>query len=120
MKPVIDAAVLSAKRASSNPSMYEKAFITSFIFEYNAKRLDELAREPWTYLTSLKALSDAISVTKSSLQADAVASKYSYVAASKINGIYGNLFLGDTDFRNRFKVISSIYKLTTGLTLSIK
>jgi len=120
MQPVITSAILSAKRAKSNSTTFDKAFVTSFKFEYNAKRLNDLASEPWTYITSLKALNNAVSVTKSSMQADAVSSHYSYSAAGNINAIYGNLFLNETEFKNNFKVISSLYKSATGVTLSIK
>ena len=119
-RPAIDSAILSAKRANSNSSVFDKAFVTSLKFEYNAKRLDELARDPWYYITSLKALSDAVSVTKSSMQADAVSARYSYSAASSINSIYGNLFLKESAFTNSFKVLSGIYKSATGVSLSLK
>jgi len=120
MRPVIATAILSAKRAKAISSAFDKAFVTSLKFEYNAKRLDELASAPWTYITSLKALNNAVSVTKSSMQADAVSSHYSYSAAGNINAIYGNLFLNEIEFKNNFKLISSIYKSATGVTLSIK
>ena len=119
-RPAIDSAILSAKRASTNSSVFDKAFVTSIKFEYNAKRLDELARDPWYYITSLKALSDAVSVTKSSLQADAVSARYSNTAAANINSIYGNLFLKEWAFTNSFKIISGIYKSVTGVILSSK
>jgi hypothetical protein len=119
MQPVIASAILSAKRAGKNSSSFEKAFVASFKFEYNAKRLNELASMPWTYITSLKALNSAVSVTKSSLQADAVSSNYSFSSANKINSIYGNLFTSEEEFRNNLKLISEIYKSTTGIKLSI-
>ena len=120
MQPVVATAILSAKRAKANSSTFDKAFVTSLKFEYNAKRLDELASAPWTYITSLKALSNAVSVTKSSMQADAVSSHYSYSAANNINSIYGNLFLSEDEFKNNFKLIAGIYKSVTGVSLSIK
>jgi hypothetical protein len=119
-RTAIESAILSAKRADSNSSVFDKAFVVSLKFEYNAKRLNELAREPWYYITSLKALSDAVSVTKSSIQADNVSSHYSYSAAANINSIYGNLFLNESAFKSSFKIISNIYKLTTGVSLSLK
>ena len=119
-RPTIDSAILSAKRANTNSSVFDKAFVTSLKFEYNAKRLDELASAPWTYITSLKALNNAVSVTKSSMQADAVSSHYSYSAAGNINAIYGNLFLNEAEFKGNFKLIAGIYKTATGVTLSIK
>ena len=117
MQPVIATAILSAKRAKANSSAFDKAFVTSLKFEYNAKRLDELASAPWTYITSLKALNNAVSVTKSSMQADAVSSHYSYSAAGNINAIYGNLFLNEAGYKSNLNLIVGIYKSATGVTL---
>lgn len=118
-KSTIDAGIISAKRAGMNSNIFENAFIASFKFEYNAQRLNQLARSPWTYITSLKALNDAVSVTKSSMQADAVSAKYSYAAAVKINNIYGNLFTQEEDFKNGFKLIADIYKSSIGVQLKL-
>ncbi len=120
MAPMISSAVLSAKRANANPSKFEKAFVTSFKFEYNAKRLDELARAPWTYISSLKALSDAVSVTKQSAKADAISARYTDSAASSMNSTYGTLFLNEDAFRSGFQLVAGIYKSTTGISLSLK
>ena len=120
MEPMIHSAVLSAKRAAANSSIFDKAFVTSFKFEYNAKRLDELARAPWTYISSLKALQDAVSVTKQSALADSISARYSYVLANKLNSTYGNLFLAEQSYKDGFQIISSIYKAATGATLSGK
>lgn len=117
MESTIKSAILSAKRAASSPSSFDKSFITSFKFEYNAKRLDELAREPWTYISSLKALQDAVSVTKQSTLADSISSSYSFSSASKFNSTYGNLFLSEDQYRSAFGIINSIYKSTTGISL---
>ena len=76
MKPVITSAVVSAKRASANASTFEKAFVTSYKFEYNAMRLNDLARAPWTYISSLKALRDAVSVTNQSELADGISARF--------------------------------------------
>ena len=117
MQPVIATAILSAKRAKANSSAFDKAFVTSLKFEYNAKRLDELASAPWTYITSLKALYYAVSVSKSSMQADAVSSHYSYSAAVNINAIYVNLFLYEAGYKSNLNLIAGIYKSATGVTL---
>ena len=120
MASTINSAIVSAKRAALNVSMFDKAFVTSFKFEYNAKRLDELARAPWTYISSLKALRDAVSVTNQSELADSISNRYSYTSANKLNSTYGNLFLVEQSYRNGFQIISSIYKSVTGATLSRK
>jgi hypothetical protein len=120
MKPTIDSAILSTKRAALNSATFEKAFVTAFKFDYNAQRLNDLARSPWGYITSLKALNDAVSITKSSMQADAVSARYTYTAANKINAIYGNLFISEPEFKSSFKLVTEIYKSATGITLSTK
>ena len=117
MESTIASAVISAKRASLNSSSYEKAFVTSFKFEYNAKRLDELARAPWTYISSLKALRDAVSVTKQSELADSISSSYSLKAATNLNSAYGNLFISEQRFKDGFQLVAGIYKVATGITL---
>jgi hypothetical protein len=120
LQPTIASAVLSAKRASATASTFDKAFVTSFKFEYNAKRLDELARAPWTYISSLKELRDAVSVTNQSARADAISAKYSYSAAAKMNSTYGNLFTSEQEYKDAFRVVSDIYKSATGVSLSNK
>jgi hypothetical protein len=116
----IKSAIVSAKRASVNSATFDKAFLTSLKFEYNAKRLDELARQPWTYISSLKSLQDAVSVTKQSSLADSISASYSYSAALKFNATYGNLFLVEDDYKNGFQVINAIYKTVTRISLSGK
>jgi hypothetical protein len=120
MESAIKSAVLSAKRAALNPSTFEKAFLVSFKFEYNASRLDRLARVPWTYISSLKVLQDAVSVTKQSTLADSISSNYSFNSASKFNSTYGNLFLSEQDYKDAYQVISVIYKTATGISLAGK
>jgi hypothetical protein len=120
MESAISSAVLSAKRASVNGSAFEKAFVTSFKFEYNAAKLDKLARAPWTYISSLKVLQDAVSVTKQSALADSISANYSYSVATKFNSTYGNLFTSEQEFKNNFQVISGIYKSATGISLAGK
>jgi hypothetical protein len=117
MQLAIKSAIISAKRAASNVPNFDKTFIISFKFEYNARRLNDLAREPWTYISSLKALQDAVSVTKQSNLADSISSNFSMVAASKLNSTYGNLFLSEQNFKDEFQTINSIYKMTTGVSL---
>jgi len=120
MKPVITSAVVSAKRASANASTFEKAFVTSYKFEYNAMRLNDLARAPWTYISSLKALRDAVSVTNQSELADGISARYSLSSASKLNSTYGNLFLSEQEFKVGFQLVAAIYKNSTGVTISSK
>jgi hypothetical protein len=120
MKPIISSAIKSVKRASANQSTFDKVFLTSFKFEYNAQRLDELARVPWTYISSLKSLRDAVSVTQQSEKADSISASYNNNAAAAMNATYGNLFLNEEEYRTAFKVVSGIFKSVTGKTLSGK
>lgn len=114
MEDTISSAIVAAKRAEKNSSTFEKAFVTAFKFEYNAQRLDELARAPWTYISSLKALRDAVSVTKQSELADSISSRYSFKAASSFNSTYGNLFLSEPSYKEAFQLVASIYRSSTG------
>jgi hypothetical protein len=120
MEETISSAILAAKRAGKDSSSFEKAFVTAVKFEYNAKRLDELARAPWTYISSLKALKDAISVTKQSELADSISSRYSYKAALNFNSTYGNLFLSEQEFKDAFKLVASIYGDAVGKQITLK
>lgn len=117
-KPIIESAILSAKRAAATPAIYERAFIVSFKFQYNSQRLEELAREPWGYISSLKALQDAVSVTKQSNLADSISARYSYQAADKFNKTYGNLFLKEPEYREGFQIVSEIFQRITRNSLS--
>jgi hypothetical protein len=118
MKPMIDAAIVSAKRAGKNNSIFEKAFVTSFKFEYNAKRLDQLARAPWTYISNLKELRNAVSVTNQSELADSISNRYSFKAANSINATYRNLFLAEQDYREGFQLVALLYKNAIGKSIS--
>ena len=117
MKSFITSAIISTKRANLNSGTFEKAFVSSFKFEYNAKRLDELARAPWTYISSLKALKDAVSVTRQSELADSISNNYSLKAASGLNSTYGNLFLSEQEYKDGFHLVSEIYRTASGVTL---
>ena len=117
-KPIIDSAILSAKRAASTPAIYERAFMVSFKFQYNSQRLEELAREPWGYISSLKALQDAVSVTKQSDLADSISARYSYQAADKFNKTYGEIFLNEPEYKEGFQIVSEIFRKATRRSLS--
>ena len=118
-EPGITAAVLSAKRANSSPSLFEKAFVTSFKFEYNRIGLDNMASATWNYITNLKTLDSAIKVTRVSERADSVASSYTYSKAQYINMACGNTFFKESRFKSEFDLIAGIYKKTTKTTLSL-
>ena len=102
---------------NKNSSLFEKAFVAAYKFEYNRIRLDELASQPWTYITNLKSLNSAVAVTKMSEEADLVGDKYSYNGALRINSGCGNVFISEPEFTEPFSVIASIYKKATRLTL---
>lgn len=116
---LVEPAVLAAKRASKNASDFHKAFITALKFEHNKQRLDELARLPFRYIDSFKALDSAIKVTRLSEQADRVDSSYSYSGAKKINSICGKTFIAEAEFMEMFLAVSEVYKQVSGRKLTI-
>ena len=114
----IEPALLAIKRALKNSSNFEKAFVVALKFDYNQRGLDELARLPFRYINSIKALDSAIKVTRLSEDADAVAASYSYSGALKINSICGKTFISETKFKIMYSKVSEVYKQATGRKLS--
>jgi len=112
-------AITAVKRASKNPSVFDKAFLTALKFEHNRVRLDDLASQPWTNITNLKSLNSAVAVTKMSEEADLVGDKYSYNAASRINSGCGNVFISEQEFTQQFSLIASFYKKVTKIMLKL-
>lgn len=113
-------AKISAKRADKNPASYEKSFLTSYIFEINRAGLSKYASTPFSQINSLKALDEVIAITKLSKQADQLATRYSTLAAEKLNKICGSTFTGEPEFKTEFRKIAELYKKATNKTLSLK
>lgn len=110
-------AILALKRAIKSPGNFQNTFVTALKFEFNRKSLDELASLPFRYINSLKALDSAIEVTRFSQEADAVAARYSYVKALRINKSCGNTFIKDDEYKVMFDEIKSVYFKITGKRL---
>lgn len=114
---LVEPAILAIKRAGKSPGNFQKAFVTALRFEYNRARLDEIARLPFRYIDSLKALDSAVKVTKLSEDADDVAASYSLAGAARINKICGKTFITESKFRELFSEISNVYRDLTGKRL---
>jgi hypothetical protein len=112
-------AITAIKRASKNPSIFKKAFVTAMKFKYNQAALDGLARRSFGFIDNLKALDTAIEVTRLSQDADVVASRYTYAGAVKINKICGKTFISDIEFMEMFKKVAEVYQQATGKKLKV-
>lgn len=112
-------AVKALKRALRTRGNFDKAFVTALKFEYNQKRLDELANLPFSTIDSLKSFDSALSVTRLSLDADSVARKYSYNEANRINRSCGNIFIKEFKFKDMFSKVSEVYLDATGRNLRL-
>jgi hypothetical protein len=77
----------------------KSAFSTALQFAYNTKRLNEIASQPLSSFTSLKAFNSIVKITALSERADAIDSSYSNYKASKINGDCGKIFISESEFK---------------------
>jgi len=116
---LVEPAILAAERAAKSPSNYDKAFIVALKFEQNRLKLSELASTPWRYINNYKALSSAISITRLSDQADSISDAYSYSKALRINSSCSTAFTGELEFKSTFKLVSSIYRQATRVSLKL-
>lgn len=112
-----EVALLAAKRASKDPSNFDKAFVVAYKFEYNRKMVDQIADEAWTGEWTFRTIDSILKVNKLAVYGDGIASKYSYSAANAFNSSVGNAFTNEPDFRAALKVLTTIYKKTTNTTL---
>jgi hypothetical protein len=103
------AVLLAAQRASKDGANFDKAFTVAYQFEFNRSQLSDLADTPWSGVTTFKAIDSLIKVTRLSIQADAIANKYSTKAALAFNNALGNAFVNDVDFRASLKMAIAIY-----------
>ncbi len=109
----VETAKIAAKRANLNASIYEKAFLTAFIFEYNRDGLDRLATKPWSSINNLKALDSAVKITRLSQQADEIDSKYNFKSATLLNNLCGKVFINEASYKRDFSFISKLYLKVT-------
>lgn len=110
-------AIRAAKRASKNPSTFDKAFVTAYKFDYNAKGLDDVANLSFASLNSLRSFLSQFAIIELADKAAAVDSAYSYAAAEKINKSVGNVFTVDEEFQGPAKLVAAQYRKLTKIRL---
>jgi xanthine dehydrogenase iron-sulfur cluster and FAD-binding subunit A len=114
-----ETSLLAAKRASRNPTDFDKAFSVAYKFEYNRVMLTEIADLPWTGNWSFRTINSLIKVTNLADLGDSIASKYSYKEAASFNSRVGTAFTNEPDFRAVLKIVSAIYKKTTNTSIKV-
>ena len=110
-------ALLAAKRASKDPTNFDSAFAIAYKFEYNRKKVGEIADAAWTGEWTFRTIDTIIEVNKLAAAGDSIGRKYSKNQAAAFNSAVGNAFTNEPDFRAALKVLTAIYKQTTKVTL---
>jgi len=110
-------AIRAAKRASKNPSTFEKAFVTAFKFEYNVKGLDRIANMSFADLNSLRLLLSQFSTIELADKAASIDASYNYLAAERINKAVEDVFTSDEEFQMPAKLVVAQYRKLTKVTL---
>ena len=110
-------AIRAAKRASKNPSVFDKAFVTAYKFEYNVKGLDDIANLSFSSLNTLRSFLSQFAIIELADKASGVDASYNYFAAEKINKSVGNVFTSDEEFQIPAKLVASQYKKLTKVSL---
>ncbi len=110
-------AIRAAKRASKNPSIFDKAFVAAYRFDYNAKGLDDVAKLSFSSLTSLRSFLSQFAIIELADKAAGVEASYSYLAAEKINKTVGNVFTCDEEFQIPAKLVAAQYRKLTKVSL---
>lgn len=110
-------ALRAAKRASKNKSFFDKAFITAFKFDYNAKGLDDVANLSFESLNTLRSFLSQFAIIELADKAAGVDGAYSYLAADRINKSVGNVFTVDIEFQAPAKIVALEYKRLTRVSL---
>lgn len=110
-------AIRAAKRASKNPSTFEKAFVTAFKFEYNVKGLDRLANMSFADLNSLRLLLSQYATIELADKAASIDASYNYLAAERINKAVDDVFTSDEEFQTSAKLVAAQFKKLTKVTL---
>jgi hypothetical protein len=105
-----NSAIRAAKRAGKNSSVFDKAFVTAYKFEYNAIWLDDAANLPLSSLITLRSLLSQFAIIELADKAAGVNSNYSYLAAEKINKSLGSVFTVDEDFQTGARLVAAQYK----------
>ena len=110
-------AIRAAKRASKNPATFDKAFVTAYKFDYNAKGLDDIANLSFSSLNTLRSFLSQFAIIELADKAAAVDSSYSFASAERINKSVGNVFTVDDEFQGPAKLVAQQYKKLTKVTL---
>jgi len=112
-----NSAIRAAKRASKNPTTFDKAFVTAYKFEYNLKGLDDVANLSFASLNTLRSFLSQYAIIELADKAAGVDASYNYLAAEKINKSVGNVFTSDEEFQKSAKLVASQYKKLTKVSL---
>lgn len=112
-------ALLAAKRAAKDAKVFDAAFAVAYKFEYNRLMVGEIADAAWTGEWTFRTVDSIIKVNKLAVSGDAIASKYSMSSAKSFNNIVGNAFTNEPEFRSALKVLTTIYKKTTKVSLKV-
>jgi hypothetical protein len=110
-------AIRAAKRAGKNPSIFDKAFVVAYKFDYNAKGLDDVANLSFSSLNTLRSFLSQFAIIELADKAAGVNASYSYLAAEKINKSVGNVFTSDEEFQIPAKLVASQYRKITKVSL---
>ena len=110
-------AIRAAKRASKNPSVFDKAFVTAYKFDYNVKGLDDIANLSFSSLNTLRSFLSQFAIIELADKAASVDASYNYFSAEKINKSVGNVFTSDEEFQVPAKLVASQYKKLTKVSL---
>lgn len=112
-----NSAIRAAKRASKNPTTFDKAFVTAYKFEYNLKGLDNVANLSFASLNTLRSLMSQYAIIELADKAAGVDASYSYLAAERINKSVGNVFTRDEEFQTPAKLVTAQYRNLTKVNL---
>jgi hypothetical protein len=110
-------AIRAAKRASKNPSVFDKAFVTAYKFDYNVKGLDDIANLSFSSLNTLRSFLSQFAIIDLADKSASVDASYNYFSAEKINKSVGNVFTSDEEFQGPAKLVASQYKKLSKVNL---
>lgn len=110
-------AIRAAKRASKNPSVFDKAFVTAYKFDYNVKGLDDIANLSFSSLNTLRSFLSQFAIIELADKAASVDASYNYFSAEKINKSVGNVFTSDEEFQVPAKLVATQYKKLTKISI---
>jgi DNA repair exonuclease SbcCD ATPase subunit len=105
--------ILAAKRAGKNNKDFNKEFSVAFVFEHNRQQLELIADGELGGDLNYRSISTLAKVLILLDSADAIASKYDYLKASRFNTVVGSAFTKDIGFRTTQKYVVSKYQKAT-------